>query len=101
MDDYVESFEHVISVAGEDSVGIGTDFTQGHDRSFFELLSKDKGRYRQVAEIGEVINPEGIRTIGEFPNITRSMIQRGWTETRIRKVLGENWTNFLREVWGK
>jgi membrane dipeptidase len=29
------------------------------------------------------------------------MVRRGWSETRIRKVLGENWVSFLREVWGE
>jgi len=27
------------------------------------------------------------------------MERAGWNETRIRKVLGENWLNFLRQVW--
>ena len=28
------------------------------------------------------------------------MLKRGWSEKRIRKVLGENWLAFLEEVWG-
>ena len=45
--------------------------------------------------------PEGLATIEEFPNLTAAMARRGWTETRIRKVLGENWLRFLGEVWGE
>ena len=101
VDDYIEAIEHVIDVAGEDQVGIGTDFTQDQDRAFFEWLSRDKGRYRCVADIGEVVNPAGISTIGEFPNITASMMRRGWREPRIRKVMGENWLRLLRAVWGE
>ena len=45
--------------------------------------------------------PEGLATIGEFPGLTAAMVRRGWGETRIRKVLGENWLRFLGEVWGE
>jgi microsomal dipeptidase-like Zn-dependent dipeptidase len=31
--DYIEAIEYVINIAGEDSVGIGTDFTQDLERA--------------------------------------------------------------------
>ena len=36
---------------------------------------------------------------GEFPNLTAMMEKRGWSEERIRKVMGGNWLRFLKEVW--
>ena len=33
--------------------------------------------------------------------VTAAMVRRGWSETRTRKVLGENWLRFLGEVWGE
>ena len=100
VDDYVEAMEHVINVCGEDHVGFGTDFTQGYGREFFDWITQDKGYARKLTEFGDVINPLGIRTIGEFPNLTAAMVKRGWSETRIRKVIGENWVRLLGEVWG-
>ena len=35
-----------------------------------------------------------------FPNLTSAMMEAGWTETRIRKILGGNWVRVLGEVWG-
>lgn len=99
VDDYVEAIEHCIAIAGEDQVGIGTDFTQGYGRDFFEWITHDKGYARKLTDFGEVINPEGIRTIGEMPNLTAAMERRGWGEARIRKVMGENWVRLLDEVW--
>ena len=52
-------------------------------------------------EFGEIINPEGMRTIGDFPNLTAAMERRGWSEGRIRKVMGGNWLRLLRDVWGR
>ena len=47
------------------------------------------------------MNPAGIRTIGEFPNLTAAMVRKGWPEARIRKILGENWLALLTRVWGE
>ena len=44
--------------------------------------------------------PAGLRTIGDFPNLTAAMEKRGWPEDRIRKVMGENWLRVLKDVWG-
>jgi membrane dipeptidase len=101
VDDYVEAIEYVIKLCGADIVGVGTDFTQGYDRAFFDWITHDKGYGRKLTEFGEVINPEGIRTIGDFPNLTRAMERRGWKEGRIRKVMGENWLQLLKDVWGR
>ncbi|MCP3990198.1 MAG: membrane dipeptidase [Actinomycetia bacterium] len=98
--DYVEAIDYVINIAGTDNVGIGTDFTQGYDRDFFEWITHDKGRARKLTEFGDIVNPEGIQTIGEFPNLTAAMLQAGWDEDKIRKVIGSNWVRVLGDVWG-
>jgi membrane dipeptidase len=103
VEDCVSTLEYLINLAGEDSVGMGTDFTQDQDEAFFDYLSLDKGYARRLVPKkpgGVVIMPEGLRTIGDFPNLTATMAKRGWPETRIRKVMGENWLRFLEEVWG-
>ena len=88
-------------VAGEDSVGIGTDFTQGYGRKFFHWITHDKGYARRLTEFGEIVNPEGIRTIGELPNLTAAMVRQDWPGARIRKIMGENWLSLLARVWGE
>ncbi|MEM9681897.1 MAG: membrane dipeptidase, partial [Pseudomonadota bacterium] len=103
VDDCVTTLEYIIDIAGEDSVGMGTDFTQEQDAAFFDYLSMDKGYARRLVPKrpgGVVVMPEGLRTIGDFPNLTATMEKRGWPETRIRKVMGENWLNFLEGIWG-
>lgn len=99
VDDYVEAIDYVVGVAGEECVGIGTDFTQDHDRAFFDWITHDKGTGRKLTEFGDIVNPAGIRTIGELPNLTAAMARAGWSEAKIRKIMGENWLRVLRQVW--
>ena len=101
VDDYVEAIEYVIKLCGEDQVGFGTDFTQGYDRKFFDWITHDKGYARKLTEFGDIVNPAGIREIKDYPNLTAAMQKRGWKESRIRKVMGENWVRLLKEVWGE
>jgi membrane dipeptidase len=100
VDDYVAAIGYVIDLIGEDAVGIGTDFTQGYGPDFFDWITRDKGDGRRLTEFGEIINPEGFRTIGEYPNLLRAMERAGWMSARIEKVAGENWLRVLAEVWG-
>ncbi|MBD5804685.1 Membrane dipeptidase [Azoarcus sp. Aa7] len=101
IDDYAEAIEYVMNIVGEDAIGIGTDFTQGHDQTFFEWLTHDKGYARRLTNFGKIVNPLGIRTVGEFPNLTETLLKRGMSERVVRKVMGENWVRVLRDVWGK
>jgi membrane dipeptidase len=101
IDDYAEAIEYTMNIVGEDSIGIGTDFTQGHGQDFFEMLTHDKGYARRLTSFGKIINPLGIRTVGEFPNLTETLLKRGHNERVVRKIMGENWVNVLKDVWGE
>ena len=67
----LDHLEHLIQVGGEDIAAIGTDFD------------------------GAISTPTDLQTVEQFPFLVDQMLQRGWSETRIRNVLGQN---FLR-VW--
>jgi membrane dipeptidase len=101
VDDYVEAIDYVVDRVGEACVGIGTDFTQGYGQPFFDWITRDKGTARKLTDFGTVRNPEGIRTIGEMPNLTAAMLRAGWPEGKIRKIMGENWVKILKIVWGE
>ncbi|KEA63769.1 Microsomal dipeptidase [Marinobacterium lacunae] len=101
IEDYVEAIRYVFNIVGEDQIGIGTDFTQGHGQPFFEWLTHDKGYARRLTSFGKIVNPEGIRTLGEFPNLTDALLRDGFSETQVRKIMGENWVRVLADVWGE
>ena len=100
IDDYVEAIAYIVEIVGEDQVGIGTDFTQGQDKAFFDWLTHDKGYARELTQFGKIVNPEGIRTVGEFPNLTAALLRNGFSVELTRKIMGENWLRVLGDVWG-
>jgi membrane dipeptidase len=67
----VDHIDHIKQVAGIDHVGIGSDFD------------------------GVPFLPAGMNGMEDLPLVTYEMLRRGYTETEIRKVLGEN---FLRAM---
>ena len=101
IDDYVEAIQYIYNIVGEDAIGIGTDFTQGHGYDFFEYLTHDKGYARRLTRFGEIINPLGLRTVGDFPNLTEALLKHGFSERQVVKIMGGNWVNLLAEVWGE
>jgi membrane dipeptidase len=72
--DVVAHIDHVVKVAGIDAVGIGSDF-DGIDCS-----------------------PVGLEDVGKFPNLTRALLEKGYTEEQIHKIYGGNTLRVMREV---
>ncbi|KAM0819955.1 putative Dipeptidase [Seiridium cardinale] len=100
IDDYVDALDYVISLIGEDLVGIGSDASEGHGRpsEFMAWCNKDKGYARQLTPWGsqKVVKPLG--PLAERAELACAMARKGWNEAKMRKVLGENWLNYLERI---
>jgi membrane dipeptidase len=72
LDDFVRHLEHAAEVAGIDHVGIGCDFDGG-------------GGYFP-----------GLADVGDYPNITRALLARGWSEAELSKLWGGNTLRVMR-----
>jgi membrane dipeptidase len=102
VDDCVAAMDYLIDIVGVENAGIGTDWVQDQDLGFFNYISADKGKGRATATPHKTVPrmPVGLETLGDFRNFIPAMERAGWSETRIRRVLGDNWLRFLGEVWG-
>jgi membrane dipeptidase len=69
----VDHIDHAVKIAGADHVGLGSDFD------------------------GAVM-PLGMQDVSHLPQITDALLKRGYSETDIRKILGENTLRLLRLV---
>jgi membrane dipeptidase len=69
----IEHIDHAVKIAGVDHVGLGSDFDGAN-------------------------MPVGLEDASKLPQITEALLQKGYSESDIRKILGENTLRVLREV---
>ncbi len=91
--DMIEHINYVVDLVGIDYVGIGTDLAEGWAESPIH-------RKKLLAIDGKIyVWPEGIRSAREFPNITKELLEYGYSEKEIKKILGENFLRVFKAVW--
>lgn len=72
--DVVAHIDHVVKIAGVDAVGLGSDFD------------------------GVDCTPVGLEDVSKFPNLTRALLEKGYTPEQINKIYGGNTLRLMREV---
>jgi membrane dipeptidase len=81
VDDLIRHVDHIVGVAGVEYVGLGPDFLEP------ELTDRRPGYYA-----------EGIDEITKLPRVTEALVRRGYSDTAIQKILGENFLRVYRQV---
>jgi len=71
----LDHFEHAVKVAGVDHVGLGSDFDG----------------------VGDQL-PEGMEDISKIPSLARGLLERGFSDADVEKLLGGNTLRVMREV---
>ncbi len=100
MQDFIDAIDFLVKLVGMDHVSIGTDFTEGQSWSFFDYILKGKSKKELAMNLEyPIVNPEGIRSSADFPNITQALLARGYTESDTKKIMGENLIRLFQEVW--
>jgi membrane dipeptidase len=95
IDRLIDHIEHVASVAGIDHVGLGPDFIK---EVFAELPLPPEDELLDGFDDKRTI--PGLDGPAGLPLVTEGLVQRGWRENDIRKVLGENWLRVIRSDLG-
>jgi membrane dipeptidase len=70
----LDHIDHIVNLVGPDHVGLGSDYD------------------------GIPSTPEGLEDVTTFPRITQALLDRGYTDTDILKILGGNFLRVLRNV---
>ena len=74
LEDAVAHISHVVKIAGIEAVGIGSDFD------------------------GVKSVPTGLEDVSKFPNLTRALLEEGYSASDIRKIYGGNTLRLMRAV---
>lgn len=69
-----DHIDHVVELVGPKHVGLGSDFD------------------------GIEIAPEGMRDISQFGNIAQELVSRGYSESDIRGIMGENFLRVMEQA---
>ncbi|MBL8265907.1 dipeptidase [Steroidobacter sp.] len=98
---HLDQYDYLKRLVGVEHIGLGPDFISGRNQSG-----------RLAPEVSQIMVPEaysqqmpwfyvrGFENIGELPNVTQGLRQRGWSEAELHQVLGENWLRVYQRVWG-
>ena len=107
VEDVLDHIDYAVDVMGINHVGIGTDLD---DRSL------DRGETPQTSSLRtyrpshpEVYGegprdvydpyPDGVHRHTELGTLTRGLVDRGYTDEEVRKVLGGNFLRLFEKVW--
>ena len=93
MDRYVDHIEHVANLIGIDGVGIGFDF--------FEFIYQQWPESRQKELAAKFTKPHFIPDLtnhSHAQNLTRRLIERGFSDVDIEKILRGNWLKIFKEL---
>ncbi len=85
----VRQIDHVAGLVGIDHVALGVDFFPT-DGVWYDLQVAQGARDLRWA----------IKDTSEMPEITRCLVEHGYSEEDIRKILGENYLRVCEEVFG-
>ena len=75
LEDIYLHTDYIINTCGEDHVGIGTDLDGGNINEF----------------------PEEIRDISKLPKVAKFFLHKGYSEDRIRKIMGGNFLRVMKK----
>ncbi|MCI0389202.1 MAG: membrane dipeptidase [Acidobacteria bacterium] len=98
VEKYIDQLDYIRKLVGVDHAGLGPDFVEGRTINYDAV-----NRHvipREMVSDGRWLYVKGFENIAELPNVTRGLIQRGWSTEEIRKVMGENWLRVYQKVWG-
>ncbi|MBI4550754.1 MAG: membrane dipeptidase [Candidatus Latescibacteria bacterium] len=77
IDRLIDHIDHIVELAGPDHVALGSDFD------------------------GVPWTPTGLEDVAGMPRVTEALLQRGYSEEDIRKILGGNFLRVFRQVCGE
>lgn len=100
IEDFIDVIDYLVDLIGVDHVAIGTDFTEGQPKEWFDKILTGKSGKGPALKLNHPLkNPKGIENSAGFPNLTRALYKRRYSEENIRKIMGENMVKLFKKVW--
>ena len=100
ISDFVDHIVYVADLVGVDHVGVASDVIQANT-PFLAGTHWSRDMVDGIEERGSVALKEvaGVETKDGFSKVTLELMQRGFSDEDILKVLGGNWMRVFRSAW--
>jgi membrane dipeptidase len=100
LDQYIDHMAYIADLVGPEHVGIGLDYTvRNPPMAEYEQLIANGHWTRESYPPPPWHYPSGLDDASGLPNLTRRLLQRGFSEQDVRGILGENWLRVFDAVW--
>jgi membrane dipeptidase len=100
----LDHIDYVANLVGWEHVAIGTDWPLAFSKSFLVDICIPwfyKHGFRKEDRVDESAdNAVGFDDYRSFPNFTRGLVKRGYTDEQIKGILGENFLRVFQNVCG-
>ncbi|WP_271272134.1 dipeptidase [Aliamphritea hakodatensis] len=104
LEEFCDMVARTADLMGIDQIGIGTDLCQQQPLEVLEWMRN--GRWSKEMDYGEGSKSnadwprplEWFKDSRDFPNLTKGLLDRGFSEQDVAKVMGLNWLNFFDEA---
>lgn len=100
IEDVMNHVDYIVNLIGVDHVGIGPDNIFG---DHVGLLRKATQDVYSLTDVGMELNSPymyGIESPEDWPNITRGLVSRGYSDQEIEKIIGINALKLIERVIG-
>lgn len=99
LDKHLDQYDYLKKLVGVDHISFGPDFM--FDRFDLTAIIPELWPADVYSNNPPWFMVKGMENITSLPNLTKGLMERGWTDAEIRKVLGENLLRVYEKVWGE
>jgi membrane dipeptidase len=100
IEDMLNHIDYMVKLIGIDHVAIGLDIVFGDHVEYHRQAAKTTFKLDYIGQGLDAPYMYGIESPEEWPNITRGLVSRGYSDEEIRKILGGNALGVIEEVVG-
>ncbi len=100
IEDMLNHIDYIVKLIGVDHVAIGLDIVFGDHVEYHRRSAKTTFKLDYIGQGLDAPYMYGIESPEEWPNITRGLVARGYSDDEIRKILGGNALRLIKEVVG-
>ncbi len=100
IQDMLNHIDYIVNLIGVDHIAIGLDNVFGDHVEYHRQAAQTTFKLEYIGQELNAPYMYGIESPEEWPNITRGLVSRGYSDDEIEKIIGGNALRVIQEVVG-